>query len=70
MSRLARVLSAVKAPPEPLAPNTVERAFRPSFDDPDAGVPSPQLADAMGSGKIVTRRRVGHNLRPMPYPVL
>lgn len=67
LDRLQRIVSAIDADAEMAPPNTVERAFKPADSPASSGQPSPKLADALSSGKIVTRRRIASHLRPVPY---
>jgi hypothetical protein len=69
LERLQRIVAAIDSEAEQAPPNTVEKAFK-HFDSPaTSGLPSPKLADAVSSGKIVTRRRMASHLRPIPYPL-
>ena len=82
LERLQRIMAVMAADAEQAPPNTVERAARGlatpaaavkgpvSTGAPAApeGAPSPKLAEAVSSGKIVTRRRIASCLRPVPYP--
>lgn len=82
LERLQRILAVMAADAQQAPPNTVERAAR-GLATPAAavkaaartglaaaseGTPSPKLAEAVSSGKIVTRRRIASSLRPVPYP--
>jgi hypothetical protein len=76
LERLQRIVAVMAADAEAVPPNTVERAAR-GLATPAAtplaacmadGTPSPKLAEAVSSGKIMTRRRIASSLRPVPYP--